>query len=460
MMLAHWESLTELTTAADQIVVGQVTGLNSYWTPDGSTINTDVTIAPQRFLTGSDDGRAITLTLPGGTVGDVQIMVGGTPSFTLGERAILFLQGDPNGQPRLVGGFQGKFGLGSDGTVERAGIPVERFKERVRQAIAGQLSAGDDPLSASTSFSTGSSAFTLTGAKWADADIPVTYYINPNTNRPANLSASQVTTAVNNAFEMWEAVPTSYIAFSYLGTTTSLSGYDDETHTFIIDGKNVVSWGSLSPCNILGITTWAYWAGDLLEADIEFNSTLCSGSTWGTNGGTIDLETVALHEEGHFLGLDHSSVQQAVMYAFYQEVRRSLHQDDINGVTSLYPTSSTPTPSPTPSPTPPHTPTPTPTSSPTPTSTSTPPPTPTPEPILRGDADCTGAVNAVDALFVLRYAAVLQPFAACIQASDVECDGDIDAVDALTILRHVAGLASLTSSGCAQGIAITPSQQP
>lgn len=75
------------------------------------------------------------------------------------------------------------------------------------------------------------------------------------------------------------------------------------------------------------------------SGDVHFND---QTYTWGTgNGGSVqDIQTVALHELGHSLGLDHSSDPSAVMYATaaYGKVQRSLTQDDISGIQSIYPT--------------------------------------------------------------------------------------------------------------------------
>ena len=58
-----------------------------------------------------------------------------------------------------------------------------------------------------------------------------------------------------------------------------------------------------------------------------------------------------------------------------------------------------------------------------------------------GDIDCSGSVDAIDALQVLRRVVGLEASAACISyVGDVDCSGRIDAVDALLILRWVAGL--------------------
>ena len=60
--------------------------------------------------------------------------------------------------------------------------------------------------------------------------------------------------------------------------------------------------------------------------------------TWTDNNSPsgIDLASVAVHELGHILGLDHSSETLAVMFAYYGGMRRSLHSDDIAGIQSLY----------------------------------------------------------------------------------------------------------------------------
>ncbi|KAK1584328.1 hypothetical protein Q3G72_031978 [Acer saccharum] len=57
----------------------------------------------------------------------------------------------------------------------------------------------------------------------------------------------------------------------------------------------------------------------------------------GAVPGSIDMETVALHEIGHLLGLDHSEVEGAIMWPFLPTgSTKGLHTDDIDGIRALY----------------------------------------------------------------------------------------------------------------------------
>jgi hypothetical protein len=53
-----------------------------------------------------------------------------------------------------------------------------------------------------------------------------------------------------------------------------------------------------------------------------------------------DLQTVATHEIGHFIGLDHSAVVRATMYPFAAALETQLSWDDVAGASFLYPKSS------------------------------------------------------------------------------------------------------------------------
>ncbi|MBJ8205864.1 matrixin family metalloprotease, partial [Bacillus cereus] len=71
-----------------------------------------------------------------------------------------------------------------------------------------------------------------------------------------------------------------------------------------------------------------------LAGDAHFDD----GETWSISSPAsgIDLITVAAHEFGHSLGLSHSNVRGSLMFPSYSGILRSLHQDDISGIQSIY----------------------------------------------------------------------------------------------------------------------------
>ena len=65
--------------------------------------------------------------------------------------------------------------------------------------------------------------------------------------------------------------------------------------------------------------------------DIVFNSSI----NWQINS-SYDIMTVALHEFGHALGLDHSTLSTADMYAYYNGIKQTPTSDDIAGIQAVY----------------------------------------------------------------------------------------------------------------------------
>ena len=74
--------------------------------------------------------------------------------------------------------------------------------------------------------------------------------------------------------------------------------------------------------------------GDSSSGDITFN-TAVPWTTTGGNGG-FDLETIAIHEIGHALGLGHSADPNASMYYAYNGAKTSPDGDDAAGIQSIW----------------------------------------------------------------------------------------------------------------------------
>jgi hypothetical protein len=66
---------------------------------------------------------------------------------------------------------------------------------------------------------------------------------------------------------------------------------------------------------------------------------------------------------------------------------------------------------------------------------------------LQGDADCSGAVNPIDSLAILRQDGGVADVG-CPERADTNCDEAVDPVDSLRILRFDAGLPLAAIAGC------------
>ncbi len=79
--------------------------------------------------------------------------------------------------------------------------------------------------------------------------------------------------------------------------------------------------------------------GKIVDADIVFNAADWEWSTDGSEEGTLSLRAVAAHEIGHFLGLAHSDIEEAIMYPTTrvgETAAGALHDDDITAANALY----------------------------------------------------------------------------------------------------------------------------
>lgn len=96
-------------------------------------------------------------------------------------------------------------------------------------------------------------------------------------------------------------------------------------------------WGMTGDLGVAGgtlaVTSCLVYNNTTLSSAVV---TFDDAENWTVNGSGIDLETVALHEIGHALGINHSNVQEATMWPYYYSMDRTLDFDDCEAIWELY----------------------------------------------------------------------------------------------------------------------------
>ncbi len=177
---------------------------------------------------------------------------------------------------------------------------------------------------------------------------PIRYFISERD--VTNVSASQFRAAVARAAATWQAVPGTTLSFEFQGyTTASPTGGDSRNTIGFLDRPDldrVLAATSL----LLDAST-----GTIAEADIFFNTLFPWSVADAGETGRVDVESVVLHELGHFIGLGHSAIGEteltpsggrrvqgsgAVMFPIAltagATADRVLQPDDVAGLLDIY----------------------------------------------------------------------------------------------------------------------------
>ena len=159
------------------------------------------------------------------------------------------------------------------------------------------------------------------GVRWAGTSC--SFKVNPNTaDTPDERSL------VGAGASVWNAA--SAFKFNDAGTSSATSAS--------MNSANEIFWSNSMATGILGTAYYWYSGSNVLETDISFNDSY----TWSTGStGTYDIQSIAMHELGHWLNLRDlygSGDSAKIMYGFGSSgtQKRALSPADAAGIQWIY----------------------------------------------------------------------------------------------------------------------------
>ena len=293
---AQADKIDRRAEEATNIVVGKIKQIKSFYATNkwgDDLIMSEVTLKVDKVHKG-DQVDEITFIVEGGTVGDIVLRVSAVPLFEEGETMVLYLKK-------------------KDSRFE--------YLDSEKIALSGAKAKPSPPSKPTL-------PCCKTFAKWSTSDVD--YYINPSN---LDMSTKCVNSEIQAGAIVWNDV-----------SGINLN-YKDRTDLAVVDSSdgNVIFFRNEPSGSTIAVTyIWytrkggAITAFDMIFYDQwAFFSLFTNCTKECTNG--FNLQTIAAHEFGHAIGLDHNRCTDSLMYPYASYCESGLLSgNDTACVQSLY----------------------------------------------------------------------------------------------------------------------------
>lgn len=130
--------VAEKSRGSERVVLGTVTDVTSEFGENDHgdrLILSRVTVRVDETMKGVHEG-AVVVTLEGGTVGDLKLVVSDMPTLERGNRAVMFLTNSPAGEHKPYGRGSGVVEIGPDGNALESDLTVDGIRAAVKAAAS------------------------------------------------------------------------------------------------------------------------------------------------------------------------------------------------------------------------------------------------------------------------------------------------------------------------------------
>ena len=333
---ASWPALV---AGADVIVRARVLNTITNW--QGDELASAHLLETRYTLLGEPPARFVVHTRGGVLPNGLGMVLSNMPNLSTNEEALLFLARNADDSFRITT-EDGKLTV-----VNGYANNVMHLQSTPLTTLYPELAAADSRVNVPANWPeieaavdtepvVGGLDYVFNNLKWPTNRIEYRVNLNSQHIGPEDGSAADFLASITRAADTWNFVPEADFTMVYTGATTNTApGYNLSNDVMFIDEGATDENGNYRP---LAVARIFFIGQTIVETDIKVND----GHNWDARGqlgpDEIDLQSVMLHEFGHWLSLGHDPDERAVMYSSVTigVMKRDLYRTDRDGIIFIY----------------------------------------------------------------------------------------------------------------------------